>query len=371
MRNEKISVITVCYNSVKTIEQTILSVLNQSNHNYEYIVIDGKSNDGTIDIIHKYEKNINYFISEPDEGIYDAMNKGIQVASGDIIAFLNSDDLYYEYTIERVLSEFESGIYDIVCGDVIAQTKDNIPVYRKGEVGEVIYYKMPVCHQAVFAQAVVFSQIGIFDLQYKIAADYDWLLKAYINGSKIKYINEPLASFCCGGFSSQERMTRINEFRDISLKLLPRAKGKEYLPIISEYYEESKKKYILSEKAEWLLEYKIQLFRELLDKYIKLNEDVYIWGSGIRGSECIKWMNAVGVNVIAVVDMDNNKWGCMFNNVEIKKVEILKEERHKVIITPKYHELEICQKLEEFGYMKELDYVLFSDMMECIYNQKK
>lgn len=112
----KISIITVCLNSVKTIEQTIRSVIMQDYDNLEYIIIDGGSTDGTMDIIRKYENYFSYWISEPDNGIYDAMNKSLKVCTGDVVAFLNSDDWYDNNVLKRVNSYFEENDVDIVSG---------------------------------------------------------------------------------------------------------------------------------------------------------------------------------------------------------------------------------------------------------------
>lgn len=367
--NEKLSIITVCYNSVKTIERTILSVINQSNQNYEYIIIDGNSDDGTLDIIRKYKKDIHYFVSEPDKGIYDAMNKGIQAASGGVIAFLNSDDWYYEYTVEIVLSEFESGYYNIVCGDIIVNLEDNVPIYRKSQIGEDIYYKMMVSHQAVFAKSDLFSRIGMFDLRYKVKADYDWLLRAYISGAVIKCINKPLAFYSDGGYSTQAGMVGMNEHKNISIKLLPEDKKKDYLPKILEYYKKNKQKYVAYEEVKGLIENNIQLLKKVLGKYVKQNEDIYIWGNGLRGRQCMNWLQAIDANIKAVIDIDHTKWGNKINNIEIKSMEILQEKQYKVIITPKEYEIEIGKELEKLGYREQLDYVFFSEMLEYVFSQ--
>lgn len=123
MDNSLISVITVSYNAVSTIEQTILSVINQTYSNIEYIIIDGGSTDGTIDIIRRYEDKIAYWVSEPDRGIYDAMNKGASKANGEYIAFLNSDD-WYELDAVSIIAQFADGKTDLISG-IINNTSVN------------------------------------------------------------------------------------------------------------------------------------------------------------------------------------------------------------------------------------------------------
>lgn len=132
-----ISVITVSYNAVSTIEQTILSVINQTYSNIEYIIIDGGSTDGTIDIIRRYEDKIAYWVSEPDRGIYDAMNKGASKANGEYIAFLNSDD-WYELDAVSIIAQFADGKTDLISG-IIKLYKNNIFLYAHGASMDNIY----------------------------------------------------------------------------------------------------------------------------------------------------------------------------------------------------------------------------------------
>ena len=140
MDNSLISVITVSYNAVSTIEQTILSVINQTYSNIEYIIIDGGSTDGTIDIIRRYEDKIAYWVSEPDRGIYDAMNKGASKANGEYIAFLNSDD-WYELDAVSIIAQFADGKTDLISG-IIKLYKNNIFLYAHGASMDNIYIEM-------------------------------------------------------------------------------------------------------------------------------------------------------------------------------------------------------------------------------------
>ena len=217
----KASIITVSYNAVKTIEKTILSVLEQSYTNIEYIIIDGQSTDGTLDIIKKYEKYIDCVISEPDNGIYDAMNKGIQLATGDIIGFVNSDDWYELDTIEKVVTCFNSTDAELIHGIVWFVEEDGsrkkMNGFRNGEVAyEQLYYRM-LPHLSVFAKKTIFEQCGKFDTNYQIAADYDWILRCFTSGVRFRYINSVIGSFRKGGVSTSVGKTswqrRIGKFR--------------------------------------------------------------------------------------------------------------------------------------------------------------
>ena len=138
----KVSIITVVFNGIRTIEQTIKSVLNQSYKNIEYIIIDGGSTDGTLDIIRKYENYLSYIISEPDHGIYDAMNKGIQKSTGDIVGIINSDDWYEVNTVSQVVERFESFAVDLVYGDINFIGKNGEIIRSENYSLEEIWYKM-------------------------------------------------------------------------------------------------------------------------------------------------------------------------------------------------------------------------------------
>jgi glycosyltransferase involved in cell wall biosynthesis len=184
----KVSIITVSYNSANTIEETLKSVLHQSYQNIEYIVVDGDSKDGTVDLIKKYEKKFNgkmKWLSEKDEGIYDAMNKGIKLASGDIIGILNSDDIYYNNTvIENIVSIFQQSKADVVYSDVyfFNQSKDKIIRKWKARKGKVEYGWIPP-HPGVFLKRYVYDVKGLFEKSFKIAADYDFLLRVFLDES--------------------------------------------------------------------------------------------------------------------------------------------------------------------------------------------
>lgn len=206
MDNElKVSVITVVYNSVKYLEQTIKSVLNQTYTNIEYIVIDGGSTDGSVDLIKKYENNITYWISEPDGGIYDAMNKGIRVATGDLIGIINSDDWYEENTVKEIVMEYEA---NTVCYGLMRHIlKDEIiEIYAPFPC--MIPKKM-IPHSTCFVPSKLYQKYGLFDLHYKSCADYHFVLRLYNAGVKFKLIEKVLANFRFGGVS-----WKVNSLRE-------------------------------------------------------------------------------------------------------------------------------------------------------------
>ena len=205
----KISVITVCRNAENTVEETILSVVNQAYDSIEYIIIDGASTDNTVNIVEKYRDKISYFISEPDSGIYNAMNKGIKVATGDILYFLNANDsLYDNYVLENIVKIYEKNKnIDIVFGDVLFVDKEkNKSWIRKYNYRDKLFFiRDNLCHQVIFYRKKVFYNCGFYDENYKIIADYDFNVRAFIvNGHKSKYIKIPIAKFERGGLSTSK-----------------------------------------------------------------------------------------------------------------------------------------------------------------------
>jgi len=179
----KISIITVCLNSAETIEDTIKSILIQDYKEIEYIVVDGGSSDGTLDIITRYRNNISNIISEPDEGIYRAMNKGIKVATGDIIATLNSNDVYADQTIVGQMVEFiRSNGLDAAYGDLTYIDHNNSDhVTRFWKVGEykrrAFYHGWVIPHPTFFCRKQVFEKYGYFNDNFQIAADFELMLR--------------------------------------------------------------------------------------------------------------------------------------------------------------------------------------------------
>lgn len=191
--NTSITIVTVCYNAVTTIEQTILSVINQTFTNIEYIIIDGGSIDGTIDIIKKYAKNISVWISEPDKGIYDAMNKGIELATGQWINFMNSGDLFYNSnTLNNIFGKKIINA-DIIYGDRLSRCSFG-EFYHKVDSLDKFNKFFPLFHQSIFIKTEV-AKKNKFDLKYKICADYNQMYQLYKNNYSFYYI--PISMSIC------------------------------------------------------------------------------------------------------------------------------------------------------------------------------
>ena len=189
----KVTIITVCYNAVKVIENTIKSVVNQTYPEKEYIIIDGGSIDGTIDIIKKYEGQIDYWLSEPDKGIYDAMNKGILKATGDFINFMNAGDSFYSNTVLQLFFSLFDSKADIAYGDTM-MIYNVASVLRKPDPLEGITSHMVFGHQATFIRAA-YHKSHLFDLSYCSSGDYNFFYNSYVNGAKFQYIPVIVANY--------------------------------------------------------------------------------------------------------------------------------------------------------------------------------
>lgn len=217
MQVSKISIITVSYNAVASIEATILSVINQTYPNVEYIIIDGGSKDGTIDIIKRYEDKISYWISEPDNGIYDAMNKGLKMASGDWCIFMGADDIFYSSSILHEISHLFTDNSKIYYGDVILKSSN---IRYMGEISSVYQLcHQNLCHQSIFYPKCIYKNKE-YNVNHKIFADYVYNLELYHdNPNSFKYINYIITVFESSGISSnQDEYNRFKKERGKIIK---------------------------------------------------------------------------------------------------------------------------------------------------------
>lgn len=212
-----ISIITVVFNGEEYIEETILSISTQKHSDIEYIIIDGGSSDGTIDIIAKYNNVIDCWISEPDKGVYDAMNKGVSLANGQYVSFLNASDMYYPDSLNMIIESLKSDDFDysVAPVDILSSSGSQLftlyPienfVYKKGS-----YMQMPAPHLSVFLKRKLFQDLGGYDLSFPLSADLDLLLRLAEKSNNVITIKKPIGAFKLGGISGSYG-TYIDNFK--------------------------------------------------------------------------------------------------------------------------------------------------------------
>lgn len=230
--NMKISIITICFNSEKTIEDTIKSVLNQTYTNYEYLIIDGLSKDNTLNIIKSYEKKFKgklKYISEKDKGLYDAFNKGIKLASGDIIGIINSDDILNGKDVFKKIID-NIGNNDGIYSDVLLldeNLKNPIRNFISGNPKKNGIFHP--AHPTLYLRKKVYEEIGEYNINYKIAADLDLMLRVINNDYKLKYVKDYFVLMRAGGISTNGLKGYYKNFKESYIVL---KKNNVKLPLI-------------------------------------------------------------------------------------------------------------------------------------------
>ena len=198
----KITIITVCVNAEKTIKDTIESVLKQSYKDFEYIIVDGKSSDDTLKIISKYDDKRIRLISEKDKGLYDAMNKGIKLATGDIIGTINSDDiLASEDIFQTVIDNFDENT-DVIYANIKYYNEDFSKVKRDFISGTKENDYFCPAHPSMYVRKQIYEKIGTYNINYKIAADFDFMVRCNLNNVRYKYIDKYFVYMRYGGKSN-------------------------------------------------------------------------------------------------------------------------------------------------------------------------
>jgi len=211
-----VSVVTVCFNAVATIATTLDSVRAQTWRPMESVVVDGGSRDGTQDIVARYADITGTVVSEPDGGIYDAMNKGIDLARGEILHFLNADDCFVDAgVVEEAVRVFMADPdVDLVFGDAIYQMSEGAFLRRFKRVNARNLLYGDLCHQVVFARRRVFERFGRFNPEYRINADYDSMLRVFRGGARVRYLPRAIVYYDAGGLSAANlSFTRAERMR--------------------------------------------------------------------------------------------------------------------------------------------------------------
>ncbi|WP_163710558.1 glycosyltransferase family 2 protein [Mangrovibacterium lignilyticum] len=220
----KVTIITVVYNNRENISECIESVLNQSYPNIEHIVIDGNSKDGTQEVISRYHQHLGKYISEKDKGLYDALNKGLKMATGDIVGILHSDDLFYEKeTVQKVVNEFKKTETDLLYANGVYVPKTSLTsvkrVYRSSPLRKYyIKFGWIPLHTTIYIKRDLIEKYGLYDAKYSIASDYDISLR-WFKSPEIKkhFFNEWVVKMRLGGKSTSANMQKRKSLEDLEI----------------------------------------------------------------------------------------------------------------------------------------------------------
>lgn len=353
----KVSIITVVYNGADTIEQTIKSVIGQTYKNIEYIVIDGASTDGTQKIIEKYLEGISYYISEKDDGLYHAMNKGLKKATGEIIGIINSDDWYGVSAVEDVVECFKRNDVDLAYGKIVTVSEDGKERMLPKISLESIWYQLSIPHPSVFVKKKIYDRLGVFDTKYRLAADYELLLRFYSNNIKIKFIDKAIAYFREGGLSSTKRSDSYEETDSISMSYIDKCPYRDV--VMSK----------IREKYEWIyFAETVSMNGKILSKLLKMLFDtridkVLIFGTGIWSEICYNALVQTDINVTGFSDNNSVKWNIKFQGINVINPIELKNMDVYVLIAVKEHGEEIEKQLNDMGN-KELKCVTIKKLKD-------
>lgn len=356
-----VSIITVCFNAAETIETTIKSIVSQTYKNIEYIVVDGGSVDGTLQILEHYRKHISVIVSERDEGIYDAMNKGIDLAQGDFIGIINADDWYEEDAIEKVvrISRNISENTGVISGQIRFIDGEQSFLSKKKEMFD-IWTEMPVAHPATFIKKSVYEQYGKYNTGYKIAADYDLIFRLYINHVGFYLCDEILANFRFGGTSSTEKNVLFEE--DMSIL----KKYQQYCGDLEKVQDFVRRK----ESIQFFYQADQGIFCEVLDLISEREERIYIFGGGYWGREFARQMEKCGIVIKGFLDNKDTLWGSRILGYEVMTPDVLLNRPQAKIVIAVQGDTSIIEK-QIMLLNKKVWFINLESVFEDIYRIRK
>lgn len=344
MNNIKVSIITVSYNAEQTIEQTIKSVQNQTYKNIEYIIVDGASTDSTCQIIDKYQSCIHKVISEKDEGLYYAMNKGIGYANGDLIGILNSDDIYTEDAIQNVVEYYQKTNADVIYGNAMwFDQEKEIGIYRCEDIKE-LWFRMAIPHPAAFVKTAAYRKYGGFNTNYSIAADYELMLRFYCNQLQFEHVEEVITYFRIGGKSFQNKKSCIEDSREIALTYINQCNQKDYYlkKIYDKYYESY---------LEYFWEMKRQKIEEGIDALLSCQSvrRIVIFGTGKWGQRMMRIAQNINIQIDCFVDNDKLKQNQPVCKIMTESPKFLKNYAGGILIAVSRYSDEIMEQIRKIN----------------------
>lgn len=212
MSDTKFSIVTISLNSEDDIEKAIVSVARQTYKNKEHIIIDGGSQDATVDIIRKYDEHLSYWVSEPDNGIADAFNKGIEQATGDYILFINSDDFLIDDTaLESICNSVQDRAEYYIFQVMSVRPDNSRKLMPNRDFGWSTYFKMGSCHQGHVIASRLFEKFGTYDTSFKIGMDYDFVLRVMSQGVESRAVDVPVSCMGQAGISSRKDWSGLEQ----------------------------------------------------------------------------------------------------------------------------------------------------------------
>lgn len=355
----KLSIITVVYNGESTIERTIRSVIEQSNAELEYIIVDGGSADRTMEIVEKYKENISQVISEADDGIYDAMNKGIRLATGDIIAFLNCDDWYEKDTLQYVIEMFQNDKIDILCTDARIINEYGTLTRRADLDEKIIIKQLPTSHQAIFASKEWFDYIGEFNTQYSVSADYEWVTRSMAKGCRMRLCHRIVVNFSTGGVSTN--------YSDLCYEEIKKAAFQYYMgtPLeaaLKNYY--AYRDYMRTGNDE---EWERAGFSANACKIrIPAEKNIYIFGIGKIGKECYKLLEKLGYVVYGFLDNHIKSEQTEYMGKLVHPPGIIQAGTDYIIIASTKYENDMKMQMERLGLCEEQDFNMYTAIRDKV-----
>ncbi len=265
MQKPLVSIITVCYHAEELISETLNSAVQQTYDNIELVIVDGASKDKTVEVAKRFQTHIGTLISEPDKGIYDAMNKGIKASKGEWVYFLNAGDSFFdEHVLEDIFTKNDLTKYDLVYAKVQTKNEPSGIDYVTGEkiIFQDFFSRYPICHQATFTRKTAFDKIGLYDIQYRLAADTEWFARFFkLFSDKALFIERVVAFYDIQGTTYHKRMEGYKEYLHFGKKHFPffvSLKNQIFYPLLW-----MKVKMIRSfQNASWFKKYREQKFRK-------------------------------------------------------------------------------------------------------------
>lgn len=325
----KVSIITVCLNSEKYIEDTIKSVLGQTYKDIEYIIVDGMSTDNTLNIIEKYKslfgEKLNV-ISEKDCGIYNAMNKGINRATGELIGIINSDDWYEADAVQNVVKNYNYNNESVIYGAMVNRIGNEISGVDISSYKEL--YNCMFGHPTAFVPKSIYDKFGFFDESYRISADYDFMLKLFTNKVNFRFINKVIANFRQGGIST----TNLEQCKTETLDIKKKYGYKRELLSIDPYVN-SQTKFLWDKLIINLEKYKLK--------------KIYIYGCGVHTKKLLSYFPInIKKRINGIIDRRVEDERDLFEGYKKFEIEKVEEIADVIVISSLDYEYEIYNRIK-------------------------